>query len=243
MLGAGRKLAYMTATLQTLAGDPDPAGSTTTTGADLVSDPVDAVVFDLGNVLIAWDPHPAIAKGVGQEQAALFLADQGFGFMAWNHRQDAGRSWDRAEEVAVASHPHWAGAVRAYRANFGESLVGSISGVVAILRELHAAGVPLYGLTNWSAELFPAARYRFDFLELFEDIIISGEEGVAKPDPAIFQILAQRIGHTLKGSIFIDDSPANIAAAGHAGLDAILFTGTGHLRADLLMRGLPLSHG
>ena len=113
---------------------------------------------------------------------------------------------------------------------------------VQILRELHAAGIPLYGLTNWSMELFPVARKRFDFLALFEDIIVSGEEGVAKPDPEIFDILAERIGHGLAGCIFIDDSPANIKAAGEAGLDAILFTDTGHLRQDLLVRGLPLSH-
>jgi len=148
--------------------------------------PVDAVVFDLGQVLIAWDPHPAIAKGVGQEQARGFLADPAFDFLAWNRQQDAGRSWDRGEEVAVTSHPHWEAAIRAYRENFGESLVGAIEDTVQILRELHAAGIPLYGLTNWSEELFPVARSRFDFLDLFEDIIVSGEEGVAKPDPGIF---------------------------------------------------------
>jgi 2-haloacid dehalogenase len=203
---------------------------------------VDAVVFDLGNVLISWDPHPAIAKGVGQEQATRFLADQGFDFMAWNRRQDAGRSWDGGEDVAVKSHPHWEGAIRAYRANFGESMVGAIEDNVEILRELHAAGVPLYGLTNWSEELFPVARNRFDFLELFDDIIVSGEEGVAKPDPGIFEILRNRIGHALVGCVFIDDNLDNIQAAREAGLDAILFTDPGHLRQDLLVRGLPLSH-
>jgi 2-haloacid dehalogenase len=203
---------------------------------------VDAVVFDFGNVLITWDPYPAIAKGVGKEQAAAFLADPGFDFMAWNHQQDAGRPWAGAEELAAISHPHWAEAIRAYRANFGESLVGAIEDSVQILRELHAAGIPLYGLTNWSAELFPEALGRFDFLQLFKDIIVSGEEGVAKPDPAVFAILRERIGHDLAGSVFIDDSMANIEAAREAGLDGILFTDTGHLRADLLLRGLPLSH-
>jgi len=203
--------------------------------------PADAVVFDLGNVLITWDPHPAIAKAVGPEQATRFLADQDFGFMAWNHQQDAGRSWARAEEVAATSHPHWEQAIRAYRANFGSSLIGEIEDSVQILGELHAAGIPLYGLTNWSVELFPQARERFDFLDLFKDIIVSGEEGVAKPDPAIFAILRQRIGHDLGGCVFIDDSAHNVQAARQAGLDALLFTDTGHLREDLLVRGLPLS--
>jgi 2-haloacid dehalogenase len=207
----------------------------------MTATPVDAVVFDLGNVLITWDAHPAIAKEVGQDQATAFLADLSFDFMAWNHLQDAGRPWAGAEELAAISHPHWAEAIRAYRANFGESLVGAIEDTVKILRELHASGIPLYGLTNWSVELFPEALMRFDFLQLFKDIIISGEEGVAKPDPAVFGILRERIGHDLAGSVFIDDSVANIEAAREAGLDGILFTDTGHLRADLLLRGLPLS--
>jgi 2-haloacid dehalogenase len=202
---------------------------------------VDAVVFDLGNVLITWDPHPAIAKAVGREQATRFLADQRFDFMAWNHQQDAGRSWDGGEKAAVMSHPHWEEAIRAYRANFGDSLLGAIQDTVQILRELHAAGIPLFGLTNWSAELFPVARLRFDFLDLFDDIIVSGQEGVAKPNPEIFKILRERIPVPLERCVFIDDSAANIQAAGRAGLDTILFTDTGHLREDLLVRGLPLS--
>jgi 2-haloacid dehalogenase len=200
---------------------------------------VDAVIFDLGNVLITWDPHPAVARAVGAEQATRFLAE--FDFMAWNHLQDAGRSWDGGEDAAVTSHPHWESAIRGYRANFGESLVGAIEDTVQIVRELHSAGIPLYGLTNWSGELFPVARSRFDFLALFEDIIVSGHEGVAKPDRAIFEILQERIGRSLDGCIFIDDGLPNIKAAGEAGLDAILFTDTGHLRQDLMLRGLPLS--
>lgn len=236
------KLEVMTALSHARSADPDPVGSTEVSAGDLAPAPVGAVIFDLGGVLIAWDPHPAIAKEVGPEEASRFLADQGFDFLAWNEKQDAGRSWDGGEDLAVKSHPHWEGAIRAYRANFGESLVGAIEDTVQILRELHGAGIPLYGLTNWSEELFPLARNRFDFLRLFEDIIVSGEEGVAKPDPEIFDILRKRIGHSLDGCIFIDDNPANIEAAGEAGLDAILFTDTGHLREDLMVRGLPLSH-
>src|SRR5450631_2183907 len=179
----------------------DAAGSARGPDPDLWPAPVDAVVFDLGNVLISWDPHPAIAKAVGQEQATRFLADQGFDFMAWNSQQDAGRSWDGGEQVAVSSHPHWEEAIRGYRANFGDSLVGAIEGTVQILRELHAAGMALYGLTNWSEELFPVARTRFDFLSLFDDIIVSGEEGVAKPDPEIFEILHKRVGRPLASCI------------------------------------------
>ena len=199
------------------------------------------MIFDLGNVLITWDPYPAIAKTVGAEQAARFLADEKFAFMAWNREQDAGRSWDEGEAAAVKSHPHWEPAIRAYRENFADSLVGAIEDSVQILRELHAAGIRLLALTNWSEETFPVALGRFAFLGLFEDIIVSGKEGVAKPDPAIFQILRERIGDALARSVFIDDSPANIKAAAEAGLDAILFTDAAHLRGDLALRGLPLS--
>jgi 2-haloacid dehalogenase len=209
---------------------------------ELAPNPVDAVVFDLGNVLIRWDPAPAIAAAVGPDRAAAFLADEDFDFGAWNTANDFGRPIAEAEESAVAAHPHLAEEIRAYRANFDASMVEQIEGTVAILRELHEADVPLFALTNWSAELFPRALDRFDFLELFEDIIVSGEEGVGKPDPEIFEVLEERIRHRggLDDSIFIDDSPTNVMAALEAGLDAIRFTDPETLREDLVVRGLPL---
>ena len=221
--------------------DQEPRGFIELSDTDVAPPPVDAVVFDLGNVLITWDPYPAIAKAVGADQAARFLADEDFDFMAWNHQQDAGRPWHEGEVVAVTSHPHWEPAIRAYRDNFPDSLVGVIEDTVQVVRELHAAGIRLFALTNWSKELFPVALNRFAFLGLFEDIIVSGQEGVAKPDPEIFEILQRRIGNSLADCIFIDDNLPNIKAAADAGMDAILFTDTGHLRADLVMRGLPLS--
>jgi len=209
---------------------------------DLAPAAVDAVVFDVGNVLVRWDPALAVAAAVGPERAAAFIADPGFDFATWNHANDAGRPWDEAERVAVERHPHFAAEIRAYREHFGHSLVEEVAGSVAILRELHEAGVPLFALTNWSAELFPVALERFDFLELFEDIVVSGEEGLAKPDPEIFEVLEERVRHRggLDDCIFIDDSPANVTAALEAGLDAIHFTDPEHLREDLLVRGLPL---
>ena len=221
--------------------DLDHGGFLQRPDGDRAPAPVEVVVFDLGNVLIRWDPHPAIAKAVGAEQAARFLADEEFAFGAWNNEQDAGRSWDEAEEVAVRAHPHWEPAIRGYRENFPDSLIGAIDDSVDILRELHAAGIRVFALTNWSRELFPLALHRFDFLDLFEDIVVSGVEGVRKPDPEIFQILGERIGRSVASCIFVDDSPANIKAATAAGMDAILFSDTGHLRKDLALRGLPVS--
>lgn len=203
----------------------------------------DPVVFDLGNVLIRWDPLPAIAAGVGEERARAYLADAAFDFAAWNHAQDAGRTWAEAEQAAVAGFPHYANEILAYREHFDVSLLGTVDGTVAIVRALHDAGVPLVALTNWSAELFGHARDRFDVLGCFDDIVVSGEEQLAKPDPRIFAVLGQRLGRPLDGVVFTDDSLPNIEAARAAGMDAIAFTTPEQLRADLVSRGLPLSAG
>jgi len=199
-----------------------------------------AVVFDLGNVLIRWDPYPAIAAGVGDAEAERFLAAADFDFAAWNHAQDSGRTWDEAEADIARSHPHWARHAAAYRAQFGRSLLGAIDDSVEVLGDLHTAGVRLVALTNWSSELFPHALERFAFLTLFDDIVVSGVEGVAKPAPEIFELLRQRIGLALDRCVFVDDKPENVAAAAQAGMDAFVFTETEHLRHDLRARGLPV---
>jgi 2-haloacid dehalogenase len=205
-----------------------------------VSDRPAAVVFDLGNVLISWDPHPAIAAGVGDDEAARFLAADDFDFGAWNHEQDAGRRFEDSERAAVERVPHWRDHVLAYRAHFERSLVGQIDSTVEVLADLHAAGVRVFALTNWSDELFPVALDRFGFLGLFEDIVVSGAEALAKPDPRIFAVLAERTGLPLASCVFVDDKAENVTAAQAAGLDGILFRPDGSLRDELRQRGLPV---
>ena len=202
--------------------------------------PPAAVVFDLGNVLIHWDPHPAIAAAVGDAEAARFLAADDFDFGAWNHEQDAGRRFEDSERAAVERVPHWREHVLAYRTHFERSLVEDIASSVAVLRDLHAAGVRVFALTNWSDELFPVALAKFDFLELFEDIVVSGAESLAKPDPRIFEVLAKRTGLPLEACVFIDDKAENVAAAQEAGMDAVLFRRDGSLREQLRQRRLPV---
>ena len=169
-----------------------------------------AVVFDLGNVLIRWDPHPAVAQGVGADEATRFLTAEDFDFLAWNHRLDAGARGPTRAADAGRSHPHWSRHIAAYGDHFALSITEPIEANVAVLRDLHAAGVPLFALTNWSDELFPHALDRYDFLHLFEDIVVSGAEGLAKPDPAIFDRLRERVGRPLEECVFVDDSAANV---------------------------------
>ena len=197
------------------------------------------VVFDLGNVLIDWDPAPAIAAGVGPDEARRFLDATDFDFRAWNHGPDSGGSWAEAEAEVTRTHPHWAEHALAYRANFAESLVGEVPGTGDLVRALHAAGVRLFGLTNWSEELYHHAPM-FEVVGLLEDVVVSGAEGVAKPDQRIYDLVARRSGLPLSALVFVDDRADNVAAAAEAGMDALLFTDADTLRTDLRQRGLPV---
>lgn len=198
------------------------------------------VVWDLGNVLIDWAPAAAIAAGVGEQEAARFLAASDFDFGAWNHLQDSGGRWGEAVAAVRRTHPHWAAHAAAYADHFPLSLVGEVPGTVDLVRSLHAAGVPQWGLTNWSDELWPHAPRMFDFLDLLDDVVVSGTEGVAKPEPRIFALVAERAGLPLDHLVFVDDRPDNVAAAAALGMDGLVFTDAGSLRAALAARGLPV---
>ena len=194
------------------------------------------VVFDLGGVLIDWDPRYLYRQLLPEDEVEAFLDE--IGFAAWNHAQDAGGTWSDAVAAHVARHPHRRELIEAYPQRFLETLGGPIQGTVAILEELHTRGVPLLALTNWSAETFRIARSEFDFLDLFDAIVVSGEERVAKPDPRIFQILLDRHGLDAAHTIVIDDAPANVSAAREAGLVAIRYESPSSLREQLVAAGL-----
>ncbi|WP_028644854.1 HAD family hydrolase [Nocardioides sp. URHA0020] len=197
-------------------------------------------MFDFGNVLIDWDPAHAIAAGVGADEARRFLDADDFDFMAWNHGPDSGDSWADAEDAVRRSHPHWLEHALAYRAHFAASLLGPVPGMPELVAELHARGVPLLGLTNWSAELYPHAPARFDFLALFDDVVVSGEVGAAKPDPRAYELVAERSGLALDRLVFVDDRQANVDAAAALGMHAVVFIGADALRRELRGRGLPV---
>jgi 2-haloacid dehalogenase len=199
--------------------------------------PVKAVVFDLGGVLIDWDPRYLYRKLLDDEAAVEeFLAT--VCTPEWNAEQDRGRPFAEGVAELVERHPVHAVAITAYHERWPEMLGGAVGGTVEVLAELRAAGVPVYALTNWSAETFGVARERFEFLEWFDGVLVSGEERMIKPDPAIFRLLLDRFGLDPGATFYVDDSEPNVEAAGRLGFDAVRFRTPARLRRDLEARRL-----
>jgi 2-haloacid dehalogenase len=191
-----------------------------------------AVVFDLGGVLVDWNPRYLYRKLLPSEgEVEHFLAE--VTTSAWNLEQDRGRTWAEAVATLSARFPEHAELITAYDERWQETIGGQIDGSVEILAELRDAGIALYALTNWSAEKFPIARERFEWLSWFKGIVVSGEERLVKPDPRIFRLLSDRYGIELQGAVYIDDNPPNVVAASELGMTALHFTGPAELRAAL----------
>ncbi len=196
------------------------------------------VVFDLGGVLIRWDPRNLYRKLFAGDDAAMehFLATVCTN--EWNERQDAGRTLAEAEAELIARYPEKEPLIRAWGARFDEMIPGALDDVVEILEELKRRDTPLFALSNWSAETFLAQPRRFPFLGWFRDIVVSGREGVIKPDPRIFEILLSRNSIAPDCAVFVDDNPTNAAAATSLGIHGIAFKSAPELRAELSGLGL-----
>jgi 2-haloacid dehalogenase len=195
------------------------------------------VVFDLGKVLIDWDPWYLYRHLVNDpDEVDAFLAE--VGFAEWNALQDAGRPFAEAVAELAARHPEHRTLIEAYPARFADSLGGEIPGSVAVLRDVIDRGFRTLALSNWSAETFPHALARFPFLAWFEAIVVSGEEGVAKPDVRLFSILVDRHRVDPARTVFIDDSSANVGTAARMGFITILFTDAEALRVALADLGV-----
>ncbi len=153
--------------------------------------------------------------------------------MDWNLQQDKGRPF--AEGVAELSKefPHYAELIQAYHDNWIDSIGNSLGGTIEIMKRLKKAGYQLYGLSNWSAETFPIAREKYDFFNLLDDIVISGEVGAVKPDPEIFEIMLERIGRPASQCVFIDDALANVEAARALGFATVHFQSPQQLENEL----------
>jgi 2-haloacid dehalogenase len=195
-----------------------------------------AVVLDLGNVLVRWDPYGPFVGRLDRSEVDRFFSD--VDFAAFNHHQDAGRSWADARVELAATFPQHVAALDLYVAHFADSLPGPVPGSARVVRDLVDRGVPTFGLTNWSAETYHLAEPAAPAIGHLDAVLVSGEVGLAKPDPRVFRLLAERFALDPARTVFADDSPVNVAAAAAVGFDAVLFTDAATLRADLETRGL-----
>ena len=206
-----------------------------------MTQPVTTVVFDIGNVLVAWDPRNLYRRYFAGREDEMEWFLKNVCTPAWNVEQDRGRSFAEAVELLVKEHPEeWHPMIRAFVEEWQETISGPIAGSVAILRKLKDSNVPVYAITNWNQDKFREARQRFDFLNSFDGIVVSGDEGLLKPDRAIFDLFFQRFDVTPQSAVFVDDSLHNVEGARAAGMRAVHFTSPEALARDLRQLGLPL---
>lgn len=197
-----------------------------------------SVIFDLGMVLIEWDPALAFADVFTTRAAAEDWLDQ-IDFHAWNRLQDGGRSFADGMAAARAQHGALADPLQDYLAAFHLTIEKPVPGSWEILEALMARDVPLYAITNWSAETWPEAQAVYPRLgQVFRDVVVSGQVAELKPAPAIYRLLLDRNGLAPQDCVFIDDSAANVEGARKLGIDAIHFTDAAALAQALTARGL-----
>jgi 2-haloacid dehalogenase len=194
---------------------------------------VDTIIFDLGGVLVDWNPAYLYRKIFDTPREVDYFLHH-ICTPEWNEEQDAGRSLQAGTELLVSRYPEYETAIRAFYSRWEEMLGGAIEGTLKILNQLHSRHpYRLLALTNWSQETFPIAEERYDFLQFFEGILVSGREGLKKPDPKIYQLLIDRYQLTPENSVFIDDNLRNVNAAQEQGLQAIHFHSPPQLKEEL----------
>ena len=203
-----------------------------------MSSSIQAIIFDFGGVVINWDPHNLFDKYFANDSQATsnFLTE--INFSSWNLAQDKGYPFDKAVMELSAQFPQYAHLIRAYDEEWEQSITGVIPGTVEILYQLKAAGYALYGLTNWSAEKFHLVKHKYEVFNIFEDIVVSGEVKLIKPDPTIFRLLLQRIHRQAEECLLVDDSEQNIVIARKMGFTTHHFISPTQLQLALLSRGL-----
>jgi len=198
---------------------------------------IDAVVLDVGGVILDWSPRYLFDELITVEADREFF----FGTVcppAWNNAQDAGRTWAEAVDEAIARHPDHAEHIRAYDEHWLRTVAGLIEGTVEIVAELRAAGIPVYALTNFSAEKWPLAVAQWEPLQWFDGAVVSGTEGVVKPGPDIFRLLLDRFALHADRTFFTDDTQVNVEGARAVGIIAERFIDSDALRAQLTGLGV-----
>ncbi|WP_418276814.1 HAD family hydrolase [Isoptericola jiangsuensis] len=211
-------------------------GESPDTGTGTGTDGLDTVILDLGNVLVGWDPDGAFA-GLDAHEVAAWKAE--VDFAAFNHAQDAGRTWADAVAHLEATRPHLAPLAARYLHRYADTLTGPVPGSAALVDDLLAAGTRVYGLTNWAADTYHHAAEAAPAISRLTDVLVSGREGLAKPDPEIFHLARHRFDVDASRTVFVDDVDANVAGARTAGFHGVLFTGTPALRRALARLGVP----
>jgi 2-haloacid dehalogenase len=200
--------------------------------ASEISSSPSIVVFDVGNVLLRWDPMTLYRKifPVAAE-AEWFLAN--ICTMDWNLEQDRGRTWAEGVDFLTRLYPEWASQIAAYNLRWPEMLSGSISGSVAILKALKARGDKVYAITNFSSEKWAEAQIIFPFLTLFDGAVVSAHEKLLKPDHTIYHRLLERYDLNASDCLFVDDSEKNVLAARAVGMHAHHFVNAEGFAAKL----------
>lgn len=183
------------------------------------------VVFDVGNVLIEWDPRHLYRRVFDGDEAKMKAFMTEVVTSAWNVEQDRGRSVEDGIALLVGQFPEWEAEIRAFDLRWHEMVPGAIEVNVDLLAALNRAGTPTYAITNFSREKWAECVVRFPFLNSFAGAVVSAHEGVIKPDPRIYECLAERYDLDLGRCVFIDDSSRNIAAADALGMTTIHYTG------------------
>ena len=197
-----------------------------------------AAIFDCGNVLYGWDPDSFLVRQIADDDARLrFIEDTDL--WGWHDTLDGGRPFAEAAAELSEKFPAYADLISAWGERFGETISDPVPGVHAIVEELDARGVPLFGITNFSAEFWAPFRAREEaFFRRFRDIVVSGEEKLLKPDPAIYYLALHRFGLKPAEALFIDDRQINVDGALAVGMHAHLFTTAEDLRARLQAEGM-----
>ena len=192
------------------------------------------IIFDFGNVLVQWHPELVYREYFGDEAKAWWflrhVADN-----EWRGRIDAGEDSDTCIRELKTKYPEYEQAIELYRSHWREMLTGEMPGMRELLMELKSKNYEIFGLTNWSMETFPEAREHFGILQMIDRYVVSGAEGLVKPDPRLFQVLLDRYGLKAEDCIFVDDNPDNVAAAKDIGMQGILFTNAEKLRKELAL--------
>lgn len=199
-----------------------------------------AVVFDVGGVLLDWDPRHLYRKLIDEPARMMSFLGQ-VCTPQWHLSHDLGADIEASCRDLARQHPGFEDLIMAWWRRGEEMIAGQIDDAVAVLADLKAAGVRCYALSNMEAEKFTLRRSRFAFFDLFDGCVISGIEGVVKPDPAIFRILLSRYDLEPDQTVFVDDMPRNVRAASALGMVAIQYSSGSRLRHDLRLLGLAIS--